>query len=169
MNPPQNTPGRHIGLDYGTARIGVAISDPSGRIVTPVTTLRGTGSLEQDVRQVLRYSQEERPAAIVIGLPLNMDGTDSEQTTLTRKFIGLLTESADCRIEAWDERLSTFQANALMDEAGVPRQERKNYRDQFAALVILRSYLAAKEADADELEREAKEMEPDPESESGST
>jgi len=139
MNPP----GRHIGLDYGPARIGVAISDPSGQIVTPATTIAGTGSGEQDVRAVLRYAAEERPVALVVGLPLNMDGTDSDQTRLTRGFIDTLAQSADCPVHAWDERLSTFEANALMDEAGVPRPDRKQFRDQFAALVILRSYLAS--------------------------
>jgi putative Holliday junction resolvase len=133
---------RHLGLDYGPVRIGVAVSDLDGSIVSPLKTIPGTGSIVGDVKVILTCSREQDPAEIIVGLPLNMDGSDSDQTKLTREFIAALTAATDLPVHVVDERLSTFAAAELMDEAGIPRNQRKQYRDQYAAVVILRTYFS---------------------------
>ena len=79
--------GRYLGIDYGTRRIGLAQSDPRGVVVSPAGTLPATGSPRHDDEAVVHWAAEHEIAAVVIGLPLNMDGTDSDQTRLTRRFV----------------------------------------------------------------------------------
>lgn len=144
--PESNMPqaGRHLGIDYGPARIGAAVSDLNGSIVSPLKTIAGTGSIAGDVQAVIICSHEQDPSAIIVGLPLNMDDTDSDQTKLTREFIAALTAATDLPVHVVDERLSTFAAAELMDQAGIPRNQRKQYRDQYAAVVIIRTYFAGR-------------------------
>lgn len=78
--------GRWVGVDYGARRIGIAISDAGAAIGSPATTLSGTGSLARDAERVLDWARANEAAGLVVGLPLNMDGSDSEQTIRTRRF-----------------------------------------------------------------------------------
>lgn len=168
--------GRWVCVDYGSRRIGIAISDPGAAIGSPATTLSGTGSLARDAELVLDWARANEAAGLVVGLPLNMDGSDSEQTTLTRRFAEELRrlapvsgprggrgssadrtaetiapgstakppEDAGLPVELWDERLSSFQADELMESAGVRRSKRRAFRDAFAAQHILQSFLDAR-------------------------
>jgi putative Holliday junction resolvase len=138
--------GRSIGIDYGTRRIGIALSDYGGRLASPADTLAGSGSPPGDARRVIQFAIDNEARAIVVGLPLNMDGTDSDQTRLTRRFIAALAEQTDLPVEVWDERLSSFQADHLLDDAQVPRARRKQLRDALAAQVILQSFLDSRRA-----------------------
>jgi len=132
---------RWAGIDYGTRRIGIAISDYGGRIASPATVLDAAGSASRNVDAILTWATENEVAAFVVGLPLNMDGTDSDQTRLTRAFADALRERGRFPVELWDERLSSFQADELLTAAGVPRARRKGHRDALAALVILQAFL----------------------------
>lgn len=132
---------RWAGIDYGRKRIGVAVSDYGGRIASPATVLPGSGSAPKDADAVAAWARENEVAAVVVGLPLNMDGTDSDQTRLTRTFADALREGGRFPVELWDERLSSFQADELLASAGVPRSRRKGQRDALAALVILQAFL----------------------------
>ena len=135
--------GRLIGIDYGLRRIGVAVSDPRGTIATPAATLKATGIAPRDADLVLGWAVENEASGIVVGLPLNMDGSDSRQTTLTRSLAEALQQRGNLPVELWDERLSSFQADEYLYAAGVPQSRRKKLRDALAAQVILQSYLEA--------------------------
>ncbi len=139
--------GRWIGIDYGKRRIGVACSDRRGTIATPATTLDGAGSASGDADRILKWTIENEGDGIVVGLPLNMDGTDSQQTQLTRALANRLTKQGQVPIELWDERLSSFQADLLMDAAEVKQSRRRGLRDALAAQVILQSFLDTRRAE----------------------
>jgi putative Holliday junction resolvase len=141
--------GRFAAIDYGTRRIGLALSDPGARIASPVGTLDATGTPVGDARRVLRWAAENEVADLVVGLPLNMhDGSDSAQTTVTRTFAAALANEGNLPVHLWDERLTSFQADQWLEEAGVPRHKRKALRDAMAALAILQNFLASRESDA---------------------
>ncbi len=175
--------GRWIAFDYGIRRIGVALADYRGRIASPATALAATGRPAHDAAAVLRWSATQDPAGYVVGLPLNMDGSDSAQTTLTRQFAAELARQGSLPVELWDERLSSFQADAHLDAAGIrasaretpaQRKRRKARRDALAAQVILQSFLDARQppapnpddrASVDDLKaRQDRELPPEPSS-----
>ncbi|MFH1747320.1 MAG: Holliday junction resolvase RuvX [Planctomycetota bacterium] len=137
--------GRWIGIDYGTRRIGVAISDFGGSIASPAETLNATGTVPGDAVLVLQYAEKTDTDVLVVGLPLNMDGSDSDQTRLTRSFARALSSSSDLEVILWDERLSSFQADQLLDAAQVRKSRRKGLRDTIAAQVMLQSFLDARQ------------------------
>ena len=142
---------RIIGIDYGRKRIGIAISDPGRQFVSPERVIEGRGSVGADVKAVLAVAEELDAAEFVVGLPLHMDGTESDQTRLTRAFVKALEAQAPGPVHVWDERLSSHAADALLAEQNLTRKKRKARQDAIAAAVILTGYLDAKrEPPADE-------------------
>ncbi len=137
---------RYVGIDYGTRRIGLALADPTGLIASPATTLSGANHAARDADAVLRWAADNDANGFVIGLPLSMDGTDSAQTRLTRQFADELRRRGAEPLELWDERLSSFHADELMQSAGIRRAKQKHARDAIAAQVILQSFLDAQRA-----------------------
>jgi len=135
---------RWIGIDYGKRRIGVAVGDPGEVIASPATTLDGTGTASRDARVVLEWAAENEAAGIVVGLPMNMDGTIGPQAKLSQDFAAQLEKHGNLTVELWDERLSSFQADQIMRDAGVRRSRQKKQRDALAAQVILQSFLDAR-------------------------
>jgi putative Holliday junction resolvase len=135
---------RIAAIDYGTRRIGLAIADPRGKISSPMGVLQATGNAHKDAVTILRWATENGVAELVVGLPVNMDGTDSNQTRLTRALADKLRAPSTVRVELWDERLSSFHADLVLDSAAVPRARRKKLRDALAAQVVLQSYLDAR-------------------------
>jgi putative Holliday junction resolvase len=133
-----------MGVDYGTRRIGLACSDAREVIVSPADTLPGAGGVGGDVGSVLNWAENHQIEGIVVGLPLNMDGSESRQTRLTRAFLEELQRRSALPVEAWDERLSSFQADTILDVADVRRSRRRGLRDALAAQVILQSFLDAR-------------------------
>ena len=136
--------GRILGVDYGARRIGIAVANPRGTIASPAEAIPGSGSAPGDAERVLAWAARNDVACIVVGLPLNMDGSDSAQTRHTRAFADALRAHGDLPVELWDERLSTFQAEQFLEAADVRRSRRKKLRDALAAQVILQSYLDAR-------------------------
>jgi putative Holliday junction resolvase len=136
--------GRWIGIDYGTRRIGVAITDPGQTVATPARILDSAGTVSEDARRILQRAADNQAEGIVLGLPLNMDGSDSSQTALVRALAGELRKQAPLPVELWDERLSSFQADQHLDAAGVRAAKRRSLRDALAAQVILQSFLDAR-------------------------
>lgn len=137
--------GRIAGVDYGTRRIGIAISDVEQRIAVPATTLPGAGNLKRDAKSVAQWIIANEARGVVVGLPLNMDGTMGPQAELTKRFtVELAAELPGLIVTTWDERLSSFQADEWLETAGQPRMrgKRNPLRDALAATAILRSYLA---------------------------
>ena len=144
--------GRLIGIDYGTRRIGVAMADSRGVIVTPAATLDATGTASKDALLILAWAAENDVAGIVVGLPLNMDGSDSAQTKFVRAVADELRQRGALPVELWDERLTSFQADQFLDAAEVRPSRRKGLRDALAAQVILRSYFDARRSSTDAAE-----------------
>ena len=135
---------RWIGVDYGTRRIGLAISDPAETIASPAAVLDGTGSPSGDARLVCEWAQQQDSGGFVVGLPLNMNGSEGPQAVLCKGFAQMLQEATGLPVRLWDERLSSFQAEAYLDAAGVPASRRQRRRDALAAQVILQSFLDAR-------------------------
>lgn len=133
--------GRLIGVDYGRRRIGLAIGDAGVGIASPAEVLAGRGDPAVDAESVARYAAAQQAAGIVVGLPLNMDGTRGPQAKLTQAFAAALRTRTACVVVLWDERLSSFQADAHLSAAGVGGLRRQRLRDAIAAQVILQSYL----------------------------
>jgi putative Holliday junction resolvase len=142
--------GRLVGVDYGTRRIGLAICDADQRIASPVETLPASGTRADDADRVARWCLENEAVGIVVGLPRNMDDSEGPQAVLTRRFADELRVRAGLPVELWDERLSSFEADGRMEQAGVPRSRRKGRRDAIAAQVILQSYLDGRRGERSE-------------------
>lgn len=132
-----------LGLDFGTRRIGVAVCDGAGWAARGLATIQRHGG-QRDLDAVGRLVREHRAQAVVMGLPLNMDGTEGRMAELARKFAAALGEHLELEIHLFDERLSSFAADEVMQRAQVKRSQRKGMRDQVAAALILEGWLASK-------------------------
>jgi len=129
-----------VGLDLGTKTIGVAASDPDRRIAAPVETIaRKRFSL--DAQRILALAAERRAAGLVLGLPINMDGSEGPRAQSTRAFARNLAQLTDLPIALWDERLSTAAVERALIAADASRAKRKAVIDQHAAAYILQGAL----------------------------
>ncbi len=134
---------RLLGLDMGTKRIGVAVSDELGWTTQALTVLKSKGE-EQDLAAIERLAREHEVAGVVVGLPLNMDGTDGRLAGMVRRFAGLLSQRLGLPVHLWDERLTSWEAEGILKEAGVKPSKRKEVVDKLAASIILKSFLEAR-------------------------
>jgi putative Holliday junction resolvase len=134
---------RTLGLDFGTKTIGVAASDALGLTAQTVTTIRRT-SLRADLAALKELVHEYEAERFVVGLPLNMDGSEGPRAEATRKFVDALTQALGLPVELWDERLSTVAAQRTLLEADLSRAKRREVIDQMAAQFILQGWLDAK-------------------------
>ena len=130
---------RIVCLDIGDVRIGVAVSDPTGTIATPVEVIKRVG-WGPDTRKVKEICDRYETSRILSGLPLNMDGTEGFQAEKVRAFCAQL-EKAGLNVIFQDERLSTVSAEDALIEGGVSRSGRKQVVDKVAASVILQQWL----------------------------
>ena len=130
---------RIVCLDIGDVRIGVAVSDPTGTIATPVEVIKRVG-WGPDTRKVKEICERYETSRILSGLPLNMDGTEGFQAEKVRAFCTQL-EKAGLTVIFQDERLSTVSAEDALIEGGVSRSGRKQVVDKVAASVILQQWL----------------------------
>ncbi|MCX6356813.1 MAG: Holliday junction resolvase RuvX [Candidatus Aureabacteria bacterium] len=131
---------RLLGLDVGTVRIGMAISDPSG------ITAQGAGFIERKsaegtIALLREIIVRHTIASIVMGLPRNMDGSEGESARAARAFSLSIERALGIPVVMWDERLTTAEADRLMKGAGLSRKKRAGRVDQMAAQLILQSYL----------------------------
>jgi putative holliday junction resolvase len=132
--------GALIGLDLGTKTIGVAASDPDRRLATPVETIaRKRFSL--DAERLFELAAERKAAGFVLGLPVNMDGTEGPRAQSTRAFARNLAGVTELPIALWDERLSTAAVERALIAADASRAKRKAVIDQHAAAYILQGAL----------------------------
>lgn len=132
---------RIIGIDFGVKRIGVAMSDPLGITAQPLCVLE-RASNAVNVAQIEDLVRKNEVARIVVGLPLNMDGTDGNLMKEVKSFAAALETQIGVPVEMYDERLTTMQAERMLtEEADMSREKRKQVRDKVAASLILRSYL----------------------------
>lgn len=132
--------GALIGLDLGTKTIGVAVSDPDRRIAAPVETV-ARKRFALDARRIIALAAERRTVAYVLGLPINMDGSEGPRAQATRAFARNLEKLTALPIALWDERLSTAAVERALIAADVSRAKRKAVIDQHAATYILQGAL----------------------------
>lgn len=134
---------RIMGLDYGSKTIGVAISDTLGLTAQPLETIERSGEnkLRRSLARIAEIVREKDIKKIVVGLPINMDGRSGERAALTLEFVEKLKLRVDIPIVMQDERLTTVEADEILDESGVKKQDRKQFIDQIAAGIILKEYM----------------------------
>ena len=135
--------GRVVGVDYGDKRCGVAISDPLQIIASAHCVIVNT-SMDRLVKEIVELCRDREAERVVVGWPLNMDGTEGPATEKVRIFGSKLKAASDLPIAFWDERLSTRTAEAALIEAGTRRRKRKGIVDKVAAQIILQHYLDAR-------------------------
>lgn len=128
--------GRIMGLDLGTKTIGLAVSDAALMIASPITTIARTG-FESDMRQLRQEMEGRDIEALILGLPMNMDGSEGPRAEATRKFADRLAGEIDLPIAFWDERLSTRAVERAMIDADLSRGKRAKKVDSAAAAYIL--------------------------------
>lgn len=136
---------RHLGIDFGTRRVGLALSDEGGRFVTPLEVLEVNGA-EQAFVRIEELVSSEHVSALVVGLPLNMDGSEGPAAHAVRQWAGELSVRTSRPVVFVDERLSSFAAEQtlrLRKQAGerMTRRGRKRRLDAVAAAQLLQSYL----------------------------
>ena len=133
--------GRILALDVGDVRIGVAVSDPTGTIAQPLEVYRRVG-YGPDSRYVAGLCQRMDWESVLLGLPLNMDGSRGPQAQKVMDF-GAVLEKAGLTVHYQDERLTTVTAEAVLIGSGVRREDRRRHVDKLAATVILEQWLAS--------------------------
>lgn len=134
---------RILGIDYGDARIGIALSDELGILASPLQTYQSQ-SMRKDIDYISALAKEKNCGKIVIGLPLNMNGSEGDRVSKTKSFGNVLEKVAGIPVVYKDERLTTVQVERLFEQANVKKDKRKQIVDKTAAVLILQSYLDMK-------------------------
>jgi len=131
---------RYLGIDYGEKRIGLALSDPEGRIATPFTVYQRQ-SARKDVRAIAIIAVEQAIGTIVVGLPLCEDGKESESSVAAFELVSELASHLRLPIELLDERYTTLRAENTLRELGHDGRKIRSRVDASAAAIILQDYL----------------------------
>ncbi len=134
---------RILGLDYGTKTVGVAVSDPL------LITAQGLEIIRRDSENKIRKTyarieeivKEYEVEKIVLGLPKNMNGTEGDRVEKTKEFKEAIERRTGLEVVLWDERLTTVSADKIMMESNIRRENRKEFVDEIAAMIILQNYL----------------------------
>lgn len=129
---------RFLGLDVGERRIGVALSDASGRLATPLTTI---GARDRPLERIARLAHEHGVCEVVVGLPLTLRGEVGPQAAAVQRFAEALATTLELPVHLFDERLTTAAAEQYLRELGVKPEKRRQQIDQVAAAIILQDYL----------------------------
>lgn len=131
---------KYIAFDIGDKRIGIAVSDPFCEMALPLETYYRK-NFKKDIEYLVNIAKSRYADVIVCGLPLNFDGSKSEQTEKTESFVEELKKHTDIKIVFEDERFTTLEARRILIEADMKRQDRKAVIDKVAASYILESYM----------------------------
>ena len=134
---------RLMGLDYGSKTVGVSAVDALGITVVPVETIwrKEENKLRRTCARIEELIKEMNIGEIVLGLPLNMDGTEGERAKNARAFAAMIERRTGLKVILHDERLTTIEADEILAENGVAKSDRKKTLDQVAAVLILEDYL----------------------------
>ena len=130
-----------MGIDYGDARTGVAISDLLCTIVGSTTVIPSRNT-EKAIADIVKLAKENMVGQIVVGLPRNMDGSEGPRAQLCREFVAKLEEATGLKVTMWDERRTTVEAHNILSQHNYHGQKRKNTVDAVAASLILEGYLS---------------------------
>jgi len=137
------SPGRVAGVDFGTVRIGIAVSNPEGTIASPMENYTRRGP-EQDARWFRQLAADERISLFVVGLPIHLSGEESPKSGEARRFGQWLMETTGVPVEFFDERFTSREAEDLLLSADMTRKSRKKRLDMLAAQILLTAYLETK-------------------------
>jgi putative Holliday junction resolvase len=139
---PQELPrtGRLAGIDYGTVRIGVAVTDPDQRLASPLENYTRRGAA-LDSAWLVQLSRDERLVGFVVGLPIHTDGQESRKSIEARQFGTWIHETTGLPVAYFDERFTSAHAESLLLEAGLTSKRRKERLDKLAAQIMLAAYL----------------------------
>lgn len=135
--------GRVLALDFGSRRIGVAVSDPLGITAQQLPAIRREGD-RKDIDAIAGVAAEYRVETVVIGLPILPGGTEGTQAAKVRQFALKVNERLGLPVVPWDERFTTAQAERHLIDSGVRRERRREVRDSLAAALLLQSALDAR-------------------------
>ena len=133
----------YLGVDFGDARTGLALSDPMGMLATGAGCIR-CGNLKKTAEETAAFAKEKGVARIIIGNPLNMNGTAGPRTERVRAFADFVAEFSGIPVELLDERLTTVSAHRFLSDSGVSGKKRKDSVDELSATLILQSFLDKK-------------------------
>ena len=129
----------YLSIDYGDRRIGLAAGSIETGLAEPLGSIN-SGGWTKDIAKIVRIAKERGAAAVVIGLPLNMDGSEGRRAEITRKFGGLLGDASGLPIIYHDERMTSREASGLLARSGLSRQRRQLIIDSVSAQLILEGY-----------------------------
>jgi len=149
---------RAVGIDYGTVRIGVAVSDDLGMLAHPLETVEGK-KVKEAIDRLAEIVSERKAEVVVLGLPLNMDGSEGPAVKKVRVFQKKLRKTLPKTVEIVeeDERLTTVSAADKLEEAGQSQKDQRESIDQAAAVEILQTYLDYREPSEDQMDDDAQE------------
>lgn len=133
-------PGRVAGIDFGTVRIGIAVSDPERRIASPYENYTRKGE-KQDAKRFRQLVQEEAIRLFVVGLPVHLDGRESEKSVEARQFGQWLAQETGVPVQYFDERFTSLQAEEALMAAQMTKKRRKRRLDMLAAQIMLAAFL----------------------------
>lgn len=131
---------RIMGIDYGTARIGIALSDELQMLAHPAETI-ALAKVADPLARIVALVKEKNVERIVVGLPKHMNGSAGASAEEASGFAQKLQGKVDCEVRTWDERLSTVAAHRALREAGKSTRQSRGYIDQVAAQMLLQGYL----------------------------
>jgi putative Holliday junction resolvase len=134
---------RYLGIDCGTRRIGLAVSDPGGTLASPSATLAALGDIPEQARAVAAHAQDYDVDVFVVGLPLHMNGSEGPQAKASRDFGAALERVSGKPVRYWDERLSSVAAEERLLPAGLTRKKKRSHVNRVAAQIILQEFLEA--------------------------
>src|SRR4051812_17296883 len=140
MATGDNPPGRLAGIDYGTVRVGVALSDARQTLATPYETYNRR-TRELDAKWFAQFARDEKIVRFVVGLPVHSRGDESQKSFEAREFGKWLTEITGVPVDYYDERFSSSEAEQLLGGAKLTKKRRKERLDKLAAQIILAGYL----------------------------
>lgn len=132
--------GRVLGVDLGTVRVGLAVSDPEGLMAQPLDVIASADAVEA----IAERARELEVAEIVVGIPLRMSGARGPEAEAAEEFARSLEEATDLPVRRWDERLSTVEAERAMRAAGASARKQRGVVDKVAAALILDAYLESR-------------------------
>ncbi len=132
---------RALGIDLGSRRIGVALSDSAGTVATPYEVVARSGDRARDHRRIAELASEADAIALVVGLPLSLDGSDGPAATAARAEAAELAEATGLAVELWDERLTTVTADRQLVALDLDARARRRVVDKVAASILLQAWL----------------------------
>ena len=139
--------GRILGIDYGQVRTGLALSDMSETLASPLKTIKMAKDPKISIEKLLKEIAEHTIVRLVVGLPLLLSGKESNMTQTVKVFAKNLETASSLPVILWDERLTSKEVERLMIEAKVKRKKRTSHLDTLSATLILQSYLDSKKKD----------------------